>query len=464
MAGGMRASCLGVAALVLLAALFWTAPASAKPPASAQYELSAPVGGTPSGAGQDPTATDPSSERPADVAMSSLDNEEVVLLIALILIVTAAAVAFALGHRRLPRPRRVFALVLAGLTGTALLVAVLPAGGAGTKPPSVPAVWYGMIPQLERPAADYKRMKGIGVDSVRFPMPWDSIETSKGNYDFSLIDRYVERVARAGLEIFPAVNATPIFYGTNCTPDTCFRTLPQTQQQLNAWSDVLKAIVRRYGSQGTFWAQNPNIPKHPVRFLQAWNEENFSFFTEPRSPSAYGKLVKVSARAVRSVDPKVKIVLGGLFAHPKASLGTQATTFLNNLYKVKGIKGSFDGVALHPYAKDASHLSTDVNQIRRVMKRHGDSRTGFYITEMGWGSGHDTAFEKGLQGQSRELAQAFTLLRKMRASAHIQRVFWYSWEDINNSCNFCDSTGLIRTNGSAKPAYGTYRAFALNKR
>jgi hypothetical protein len=465
MAGSRRARVVLLAATVSFAVVWWAGPVSARPPASVQYEL----GGSPSGEGQPggvkpAPPTDPGDVRPASVAFGSLDNEEVILLLALILIITGVAIALAISRSRLPRSRRAFAIGgLAALTASLALVAVLPAGGAQRRPPSVPKLYYGIIPQLERPAADYKRMKSIGVDSVRFPIPWDAVERSPGNYDFSLIDRYVERAARAGLEIFPAVNATPSFYGTNCTND-CFRTLPQTPQQLTAWSKFLKAVVNRYGSHGSFWSQNRGVPKHAIGTLQIWNEENFVFFTEPRSPSAYGKLVKVSHQAVHSADPTVKIILGGLFAHPKSSQGIQAATFLNQLYKVGGIKSSFDGVALHPYAKDASELPRDIGQIRTVMKRHGDAKTGFYITEMGWGSAHDTAFEKGLQGQSRELAQAFTLLRKMQSSAHLQRVFWYSWEDIANSCNFCDSTGLIRINGSAKPAYSTYRAFALNKR
>jgi hypothetical protein len=353
--------------------------------------------------------------------------------------------------------RRASAIAAATLIALAALAATVATAPAGAK---VPKRFWGMLPQLERPQRDYLKMKRGGVDSVRFPIPWDAVERSPGVYDFSLIDRYVGRIARARMEIFPAINATPAFYGED------FRTLPvQNARQISAWKKLLRRLVDRYGPHGRFWAQNPGVPRRPIRIWQIWNEWNFVFFTEPRSPRLYAKLVKISHAAIKSRDRRAKIVLGGLFAHPKRSQGLQATQALNRLYRVRGIKSRFEGVALHPYAKDASDLRPDIRAIRRVMRRHGDARTAFYLTEIGWGSGRDTAFEKGPRGQVRELTQAFNLLRRMRRAAKLRRVFWFSWEDVGGSCNFCDSTGLWTENAARpKRAWFRYRAFALNKR
>jgi hypothetical protein len=312
-----------------------------------------------------------------------------------------------------------------------------------------------MLPQTERPLSEFRTMKRGGVDSVRFAIPWDQVERIPGQYDFSLPDRWITRISRAGLEAFPVLNATPNFYGVNCTPTVdCYRSLPSQA----AWKGFVRAIVNRYGPRGRFWATNRGVPRRPIRIVQAWNEENFIFFTEPQSPTLYARLVKDTNQAA---GRGVRIILGGLFAHPiSRSQGPDATAFLNRLYRVRGIKQHFEGVALHPYARDAAQLRPDVRAIRGVMRRHGDARTPFYLTEIGWGSARDTAFEKGPQGQVRELTQAFNILRQMQRSARIARVHWFSWEDVAGSCNFCDSTGLIRPNGSAKPAYGRYRSFA----
>jgi hypothetical protein len=346
------------------------------------------------------------------------------------------------------------------------LAAALPAGGGDRTAPRAPEVFYGVLPQSERPQAEFHTMKRGGVDSVRFPISWDAVERAEGVYDFSSVDRYVEPIARARMEIFPAIMATPTFYGVNCAPGDCFRSLPsQTARQKAAWKEFLRRIVGRYGPRGSFWTQHPGVPKRPIRVYQIWNEENFIFFTEPRSPKLYAELVRVSRQAIKSRDRGARIILGGLFGHPRRSQGLQAATFLNRLYRIRGIEAHFAGVALHPYSRDASELGPDIRAIRRVMRRHGDARAGLYLTEIGWGSARDTAFEKGPRGQVRELTQAFNIVRRMQRSARIRRVFWFSWEDHPTSCNFCDSTGLWTANAaSPKPSWFRYRAFALNRR
>jgi len=80
----------------------------------------------------------------------------------------------------------------------------------------------------------------------------------------------------------------PDFYGDNCPPASqggCFAQMPHTAAQRAAWAKFLKAVVKHYGPNGSFWKQNPGVPKHPIRNYQIWNEENFVFFTSPRSPS-----------------------------------------------------------------------------------------------------------------------------------------------------------------------------------
>jgi hypothetical protein len=351
--------------------------------------------------------------------------------------------------RMAPRLRN--ACLLAAV-GSALLVA-----HAGAATPQAPPLFWGVSPQLERPGADYFTMKSGGVDSVRFPIPWDAVERQRGIYDFALIDRYVGRAAAAGLEIFPAINATPPFYGGD------FRTLPvQSADQRAGWEALLRALVRRYGPGGEFWAQNPALTPQPICCWQIWNEANFFYFTEPRSPELYAELVKLSHRVITSEDPGAKVILAGLFAHPRQSppQAYQATDFLDLLYRVEGIKDYFDGVALHPYALDASDLPEDIEAIREVMANHDDSRAGLYLTEVGWGDATDTGFEKGPEGQSRELAEAFSLILKLQRRARIQRVYWYSWEDITNSCNFCESVGLFDEAGQPKRAWYRYVSYS----
>jgi Ca2+-binding RTX toxin-like protein len=304
-------------------------------------------------------------------------------------------------------------------------------------------------------------MRHGGFDSVRIGIPWNGIEPSPGDYDFSSVDANVARAARHQIEVFPFVGATPTWAGVNCTTQTCFTSLPsQTETQKQAWANILRRLVERYGPGGVFWSQHgpgtvDPLPYRPIRIWQMWNEANFFFFTDPRSPTLYAELVKVSKQAISAVDPGAQIILAGLFAKPRQQppLAYQATDFLDQVYDVPGIKDSFDGVALHPYAADASHMAPTIEAMRDVMERHDDAGTDLYITEMGWGSGTDTAFERGLQGQVAELAEAYQSLRDLQRTARISRAYWFSWDDLSGSCNFCESIGLFTEVGQPKPAW-----------
>jgi len=354
------------------------------------------------------------------------------------------------------------------LVALAALTALAGTPAAAAPPPDVPQVFYGVSPQTKRPQSDYYTMKQGGIDSVRIGVAWNEVERSPGTYDFSPVDANVEKTAKAGMETFLFIGATPDFYAVNCPAQGCYTSLPsQTATQKAAWAAFLRALVQRFGPAGSFWAEHgpgsaDPVPYRPVGSYQIWNEANFFYFTDPRSPTLYAELVKVSHDAIKSVDPNAKIVLAGLFAHPKESPPTayQAADFLRLFYQVPGIQDYFDGVALHPYATDAQKLIPDIAAIRKIMVDNGDAEKGLYLTEMGWGSGTDTGFEKGPEGQVRELNEAFTLLRDMQRSARIKRVFWYAWDDVSQSCRFCDSVGLFTEGGQPKPAWYEYVKFA----
>ncbi len=466
---GASATLLALAIVAALCAAPGAGAASVANPAQAQYELAptAPSAQQRSmGGSAGATAAQP--ERPVNAVRAAFDDREVVLVTLIILALTLAAIAIAwrLGPSRVGVPAGALG---AGLVLVAVAVVALPAvGGARPKHhkiPRVPHLFYGMSAQSPEPLSEYRRMKRNGVTTLRVGIAWNAIEPSPGAYDFSSVDPTVADAARAGLDVFPFIGATPNFYGVNCTPADCFTSLPsQTAVQRQAWMNMLRALVGRYGPRGNFWADNPSVPKRPIRYWQIWNEANFIFFSNPRSPSLYGKLVQISHQAIHSVDPGGKVVLAGLFGHPKGALGIQAPAFLNRLYRVRGIKGSFDAVALHPYSRDASELKPDIGAMRRVMARHGDARTPLFLTEFGWGSGHNTRFGKGIKGQVSQLARAYTLLRKLQRPYRIARTYWFAWNDFSGTCNFCDTAGLVRENGRAKPALGRFSQLAHGRR
>jgi hypothetical protein len=353
-------------------------------------------------------------------------------------------------------------LALALAAGALLFVG----SGDGAPPLRQPKGFFGIGPQGALTARDIAYMKAGGIEAVRLPISWAAVQPKpKGPLEWGPVDEAVETISRGGLEVLPFISSTPYWLANP-------KTLPvNNARQRRAWSAFLKAAVRRYGPGGEFWKAHategvnyePAIPvPKPVRRWQIWNEANFFYFAYPVSPWRYAKLVKISSRAIKSVSPGSQVILTGLFGEPtaKGSRGMPAAKYLRQLYRTPGIKSSFDGISLHPYAIDTESLEGMVEAFHEVTVENHD-RPGLYITEMGWGSQNDfeqVAFEQGIRGQVRQLRGAYGFLMENQRRLNLKQVFWFSWKDADGYCNFCDSVGLFRNSPAfhPKPAWHAF--------
>jgi hypothetical protein len=360
---------------------------------------------------------------------------------------------------------------------TACLLA-LPAGASA----ALPADFWGLDANEAPNVNEAGTLQAGGVESIRMAVNWGAVQSSRGALpDWSSVDPYVRAGAEGGMSVLPFLVGAPSWVvasegigGGSRAPVS----LPvQTAAQRSAWREFLRLAVFRYGPGGSFWTENPLLPAHPIRTWQIWNEENYKYFAARPSPSQYGKLVVASYQDLRSADPGARIVLGGLFARPKGGSGKVvpgrvkraylAADFLEAMYKsTPGVRGKFLAVALHPYSKNYKQLTPEVEELRAALKASRDAGRAIWITELGWSSGHPSAanghnqFEKGVQGQARELRGAFGLLRSKAAAWRVKRVYWFSFTDSPGTCNFCDGSGLFSDGMAPKPAWTSYKSFA----
>jgi hypothetical protein len=365
---------------------------------------------------------------------------------------------------------------LAALVPLLASVVALSAAPAGAKPPpSAPPEFFGISPQTALTDKDAAYMRAGHIGALRIPVSWPTVQPSaSGGYNWAELDQIVAMATRAGLRVLPFFYGTPRWLARKPT------TLPiDSAKARKAWVAFVEAAVKRYGPGGEFWARHspasaavnyePAIPTPaPIRTWQIWNEANFFYFAYPASPGRYARLLKLSSPAIKGVDPGAKVVLTGLFGkpNPRSPRGMPAARFLEALYRVPGIKSSFDGVALHPYAVDTETLEELVEEFHQVTTENHD-RVGLYITEMGWGSQNDfqhDAFEQGIQGQVRQLRGAYTYLLENRNRLDLKQVYWYSWKDnpAYVACDFCDSVGLFRAGKAFKPKPAWHAFVALS--
>jgi polysaccharide biosynthesis protein PslG len=341
---------------------------------------------------------------------------------------------------------------------------------------ALPPNFWGVVPQATPTAEQLQRLKRGGVQSVRIGVSWGALQPSKGvSLNWSGLDAEIEAATRAGLDVLPFVYGAPSW----AVPATWVpgsghsvkapKNLPAGGSAGSAWSSFLKQAVARYGPDGSFWADNPTLPKRPIQTWQIWNEENFKYFVARPNPAEYGRLVKLSYTAITGADPEAEVILGGMFAKPKggqlkAPQSYFATDFLEQMYrKTPGVKRDFSGVALHPYSVRYQQLAPDIEELRTVLTRNHDAGKGLWITELGWSSEYASRgdeFAKGPSGQAAQLRGAFSMLSANQAKWRIQRVYWFSVDDLAGACNFCGGSGLFGAGFKPKPAWKAYVKFA----
>ena len=352
---------------------------------------------------------------------------------------------------------RIRVLALAGLA-LAAAAALLPATLAQAR---APKSFFGIVPQTNLTQDDFDRMEQGKLGTLRIPFAWQVLQPSEaGAIDWSSVDPLVAGAASAGMTVEPFLSGSPDWVarldGHSCRGLGCVPLAPTGQQALSAWSNFVSEAVARYGRSGTFWTENPTVPKHPITVWQIWNEQNSKAFFAPKpKPKSYAALLAAAADAIRSQDPSADIVLGGMAGLEGSKKATPAWDYLEKLYKVRGAKSDFDGVAAHPYGAKLKAVSEQIDEFRKVMKKAHDSKAGMYITEIGWGSRTGgNPLNVGKQGQANQLKDAYKYFVKRRKKLRIQTVDWFSWMDSSQSiCSWCASSGLFKSGLKAKPSW-----------
>lgn len=327
---------------------------------------------------------------------------------------------------------------------------------------ALPPNFFGVMTQEPVSLSDSLKMASGGITAYRIPMSWDAVQASSSSgFNWAGMDSTMRQISLARIRGLPIMMGTPAGFASKYTVFPIY-----TAEQRQGWATYLREAIKRYGPRGTFWKENPDLPYLPIRTWQVWNEANFFYFAEPVSAVNYVRLLKMSYRIIKSQDRGARIMLTSLFAEPGdiPRRAEKATTFLNRIYRL-GAKNYFHATSFHPYSKDAKEMARMIWEFRKVMNQNNDRRKSIHVTELGWGSGTRTAFDKGTEeAQAQELTVGYNYLLKYQRSLRIGSIYWFSWKDMPESistCNFCYYSGLFRSGSgplSAKPAWEALKA------
>ncbi len=346
-------------------------------------------------------------------------------------------------------------IVIATTLLICLAFALAPHAGAKTAHASAktaPRGFYGVIPADDPTSTEIDRMGAGRVGTLRINFVWGAVQPAQGApLDFSHYDAIIGEAATQGIRVLPTVYSSPSWAAQKTN-------YPPSPQHKGEWQTFLQAASARYGANGTFWSENPAIPKLPVIDWQFWNEANSpSFWFGKPNPKQYVNYLRVFHRGIKAGDPSAKIVLAGLFRTPRVRHGIRLDRFLPKIYKSKGAKKLFDAVAMHPYASTPKNALTSVEATRKIMSRFKDKRTPLWITEIGWATGGSphTALVVSPKRQAKDLRKSYRLLAANRKRFKIAGVIWYSWRDIDGGIWF-QHTGLFTSALDPKPAWSAF--------
>ena len=274
---------------------------------------------------------------------------------------------------------------------------------------AVPRDWLGMAADgpMTDPAADvageWDRMARTGVRTVRLAFYWQQGQpTTPAAVSFGEYDRLVATAAQRGLKVLPVVLGSPQWVALD--PRAGGASPPSDPV---AYGRFLQALVGRYGPRGSLWAEQPSLPRRPIRDWQIWNEPDYpGFWSLQPFAARYVGLLREARRALRAADPGARAILGGLTG--------ESWDDLRRIYRAGG-RGTFDAVALHPYTAAPRNVVRIVRYARRVMRNHGDRAKPIWLTEMSFPAAQGR-IEVGPGIDTDDARQARKLRERARAS------------------------------------------------
>jgi hypothetical protein len=312
--------------------------------------------------------------------------------------------------------------------------------------------------------AQWRLMARSGVRSVRTVFSWRRAQPALGVFDFAETDRLVALAARNDIALLPVVHRTP-GWAVLGTPR---QGSPPANEA--AYTAFLQALVARYGPDGSFWAERPDLPKRPLRDWQIWNEPHLEFYwdTTGRGRNAwapeYVRLLRASKEAIEAVDPGARIVLAGLADY--------TWRHLRLLYR-HGVRGQFDVASVNVFTSTPRNVFRGLVLFRRALRRGGEPRRPVWVTETTWPAAKgrvprprplwQRAWYTTDVGMSQRLTELYALAKRNRRRLRLGRLYWYTWSSDYRGGDLFDYSGLVRYWGDGfapRPALDAFRASA----
>ncbi|MGH9455610.1 MAG: GH39 family glycosyl hydrolase, partial [Terriglobia bacterium] len=177
-------------------------------------------------------------------------------------------------------------------------------------------------------------------------------EDAQGNavYNFSYVDQIYDGLLANGARPFVEISFMPKKLAANLTVHAFwYHPYPSPPKDWNRWSGLVRAFVRhlieRYG-----------IDEVSQWYFEVWNEPNIDFWSGEPKESTYYLLYDVTARAIKSVNPRLRV--GG----PATAQAAWVDRFIKHCVDENV---PVDFVSTHVYANDSAENVFGTHEVIR---------------------------------------------------------------------------------------------------
>jgi hypothetical protein len=325
--------------------------------------------------------------------------------------------------------------------GLFALLFSLPAGRAAADEASP----YGV--DIHSPGGDeltliMNEVQAAHIGWVHVAVNWPWVEGSRGSFDWSLYDAIVSAANAHGVQILATILYTPQW----ATSGPAQTGVPDTA----AWADFCGQAARRYRGAINYWG--------------LWNEPNLAEFWAGSRQQYIDGVLKPGADAIHAGNPNAKVG-GPALAHLSS---TGWFDWLDDVINQAG--DHLDFVTHHVYAADNNGVTSKLNDstifggtpqlwsisppsVQEVLHHAGWWGKPFWLTETGW--------QSSAVGETPQAAYYSDVLGDWYTGKADQgwltKIFFYEIKD--GTAPGSPSWGILRPDGSEKPAYGAYKAF-----
>ncbi len=213
-------------------------------------------------------------------------------------------------------------------------------------------------------------IKGIGFKNIR-----------TGGAPFT--DEHFAMIAEDGLDVMMTGGSSRGKYGSD-------------EEFLAGNIAHMDERLTRFGPNGTFFKDHPEIPYRPIRYYEVYNEPNFGYMVSNNTPieekvRLYSLLQVGVYKAVKEMHPEVKVVGFGAGGASAADMGFVAQCLKHEPELIH----TMDVFSTHPYVDPNppyaySHWLPDFNiafghkRLRGMLDSMGGEEIPMWYTELGW--------------------------------------------------------------------------------